>query len=124
MYIIHATIDMPTKTKTALGTLQELISIPKFFVNAKSRDDALVMAKVIVDPARMVDTRITAEEAPKEPYRQSLEEELSNAVRALNGDSNDAKHGALLGLAETVAGYLGRDWNKLFFLNGEDEGNE
>jgi hypothetical protein len=121
MYVIHATINMPTKSKTALGTVRELIDIPKFFVKAKSQDDALVMAKVIVDPARMVDTRITAEKAP-EP-RRLVKEDLDWAVRALNGDSNYDEHDALRDLAETVAGILGVNFNALMDA-AENEGDE
>ena len=43
--------------------------------------------------------------------RVMLRDELANAVAALEGDSNDAEHDALYGMAATVAGLLGVDFD-------------
>jgi hypothetical protein len=50
-----------------------------------------------------------------------MEEELGVALGALNGDSNDAEHEALLGIAEIVARYLGKDWNQLMYPDPKEE---
>jgi hypothetical protein len=50
--------------------------------------------------------------------RSILQSELDDAIDALEGDSNDAEHDALYGLAETVAQVLGTGFNP--HLPGED----
>jgi hypothetical protein len=45
----------------------------------------------------------------EERYR--LADGLADAIRALEGDSNDAEHDALYSLAATVAGVLGKEFS-------------
>lgn len=123
MYVIHATVDA-MKLKAEWGTMQGVVDIPEFFVKAETRDDALVEAKLIVDPLRMTDTHITTEEAPRAPYRHNLETALDDAVKALKSEGeNDAENDMeeeLFALAETVALYLGRNWDQLYYDRGHE----
>jgi hypothetical protein len=54
-------------------------------------------------------------------HRKALSEELNNAAEALSGNSNDAEHNALYGMAETIAALLGVDFGALLKAQAEDE---
>lgn len=121
-YTIHATVDT-IEIRSESGNLKGACEVPDFTVEADSEGDALALAKEIIDPLRMTDTHITAEGAPRAPWLWNMEQELAEAVKAMNGDSNDAEHDALLALAESVAQYLGRDWESLYY-GSETEDDE
>lgn len=121
MYVVHGKVDT-IEIRSEGGNMKGQCEIPPFTVQAETEGDALALAKEIIDPLRMTDTTITVVELPREPWRWNMEQELDTAVKALGGDSNDAEHEALLGLAEVVAHYLGRDWDRLMY--GGDTGDE
>ena len=61
MYRITAEVDT-VKLMLDWGPEQCSIDIPAFYVEAGTKEDALVMAKLIIDPLRMCDTHVTVEE--------------------------------------------------------------
>lgn len=122
-YIIKASVDT-IEIRSESGDMKGLCEIPRFRVKADNVRQATQLAKDIIDPLHMTDTHITAEPAPRESWSHAMEEELGVALRALNGDSNDAEHEALLGIAEIVARYLGKDWNQLMYPDPKDNDNE
>jgi hypothetical protein len=120
-YVVHAKVDT-IEIRSDRGDMKGQCEVPDFTVEADNEGDALALAKEIIDPLRMTDTRITVEEVPREPWRWNMEQELAEAVKAMNGDSNDAEHDALLALSESVAQYLGIDWESLYYgEDGEEE---
>jgi hypothetical protein len=120
-YIIKASVDTVELRASDGPTMKGLCEIPRFTVKAGGVREAESLAKDIIDPLHMTDTHITAELAPRESWSHAMEEELGVALGALNGDSNDAEHEALLGIAEIVARYLGKDWNQLMYPDPKEE---
>jgi len=106
MYIIHAKM---------IGQLAGVANIPEFLVDTDNREQALALAKQIIDPLQVNDTRIAAEEAPRESWRTALKDDLRDALEALSGDSNDAEHETLFNIAQSLAAYTGQDFDALMY---------
>jgi hypothetical protein len=100
--------------------------VPQFLLNGyvKSEEDAVRVAKEIIDPLNITTVDVTVERVPddvREKDVAAVREQLVNAARALDGDSSYAvNRTALFGLAEAVAMLLGTSLDELT-ENGEDE---
>jgi hypothetical protein len=118
MYVIHAKISISSSSSSSSPSK---VNVPEFLVDTGNREQALAIARRIIDPQQMIDTHISANEAPREAWRTALKDDLQDAIEALSGDSNDAEHETLFNIAQSLAAYTGQDFDALMYPNGKED---
>jgi hypothetical protein len=103
--------------KTSYGERWHGIQLtPPFWLTADNEQEAIQLAKDVVDPLHLCTMHLTAKLVQLIPAAdvRMLGAELDNAVEALNGDSDDdEEHDALLGMTRIIAGILGVNLDEL-----------
>ena len=113
-YRITAVVDTVT-LKSDYGDWHGSLDIPPFTVSAASENDALVKAKLIVDPLRMTVTHITAQEIAGEQNLSAIRRWAEHELTLLEGSAvrNPGQEQAIRTVLHRIAT---GDWS-----HGEDE---
>lgn len=126
-YEIQGQVDTVALKVSYGETWRGLHLTPPFHLQANNEKEAEDIARQIIDPLNLCTMILTVSEEPSLPselnaeLRAELGAELDNAIEALNGDSKNAEHNALFGLAKAVADVLGINLYELLSENEEDE---
>lgn len=120
MYRITAVADAVLRSENTSSSYD----VPQFLLNGyvTSPEDAVRVARDIIDPLNITTVHITAERVPdviRENDVAAVKEQLRYAVEELNGPNGPDP--VLFGLAESVATLLGVDLNDLPGNDEEDE---